>query len=206
MARLGALIFDGFELLDLFGPLEMFALLENSYEISLIAETAGPVAGNKGVRTIADYGIADAPDLDLLLIPGGRGTRTQVDNPALLDWIAATTTTTDIIMSVCTGSALLARAGVLDGCRATTNKSAFHWVTTQGPKVDWQPQARWVADHSTGKPVFTSSGVSAGMDMALAVIQHIHGEAKADQVAHWCEYRRAKNADDDPFAKANGLV
>lgn len=206
MARLGALIFDGFELLDLFGPLEMFALLENSYDISLIAETTGPVAGNKGVRTIADYGIADAPELDLLLIPGGRGTRTQVDNPALLDWIAATAKTTDITMSVCTGSALLARAGVLDGCRATTNKSAFHWVTTQGPKVDWQPQARWVADLSTGKPVFTSSGVSAGMDMALAVIEHIHGAAKADQVAHWCEYRRATDADDDPFAKANNLV
>jgi len=103
-------------------------------------------------------------------------------------------------LSVCTGSALLAKAGVLDGRRATTNKAAFSWVADQGPRVAWVKEARWVEDGS----FITSSGVSAGMDMALGAIALMHSQKTAEQVAQWCEYSWHQNKDYDPFAKLAG--
>jgi transcriptional regulator GlxA family with amidase domain len=105
-------------------------------------------------------------------------------------------------MTVCTGTSLLARTGLLDGRRATTNKLAFEWVKSQGPNVNWVKQARWVVD---GKFV-TSSGVSAGMDMALDVISRLHDEDTAQFVANVTEYEWHRDADWDPFAKLAGLV
>jgi putative intracellular protease/amidase len=104
---------------------------------------------------LADYGFPDCPPLDVLLVPGGPGTRQEVDNPVLIDWLATRGADAEIISSVCTGAALLARAGLLDGRAATTNKQAFAWVTEQGPRVRWVRRARWVDD---GR-VVTSSGV-----------------------------------------------
>jgi transcriptional regulator GlxA family with amidase domain len=105
-------------------------------------------------------------------------------------------------MSVCTGSALFARAGVLDGRRATTNKMSFQWVADQGPEVHWVKEARWVED---GK-LATSSGVSAGMDMALAVIARLYGEQVSNNVAIAAEYDWHRDAGWDPFARVHGLV
>jgi transcriptional regulator GlxA family with amidase domain len=104
--------------------------------------------------------------------------------------------------TVCTGSALLARTGRLDGIAATSNKAAFKWVMEQGPKVDWKAEARWVED---GK-FMTSSGVSAGMDMALAAVQRLYGEAEAERVATRTEYDWKRDVSWDPFAKIHGLV
>ena len=104
--------------------------------------------------------------------------------------------------SVCTGSALLAKAGVLDGLRATSNKLAFAWAASQSQKVQWQQQARWVED---GK-VFTSSGVSAGIDMALAVIAKLVSQQAAEEAANFAEYSWQRNANWDPFAALHGLV
>ena len=106
---------------------------------------------------------------DLILVPGGIGTRREVDNPRLLEWLNQRAAAAILVTSVCTGAALLARAGLLDGKRATTNKRAFAWVASQGPEVNWIKQARWVED---GK-FATSSGVSAGIDMALALIARL---------------------------------
>jgi transcriptional regulator GlxA family with amidase domain len=199
---LGVVLYPGFELLDVFGPLEAFGNVPGTIGVKMVAAQAGPVVSAQGPRAVADHGFADAPKLDLLLIPGGIGTRDAIDDRGLLDWLATRSRSAEIVMSVCTGSALLARAGLLDGQRATTNKAFFQWVADQGPKVEWVRQARWV---DAGKFV-TSSGVSAGIDMALAVIARLAGRELADNLARMMEYQWHTDADVDPFAKVWGLA
>ncbi|MGL5363330.1 MAG: DJ-1/PfpI family protein [Bosea sp. (in: a-proteobacteria)] len=202
MRKLGVLIFPGFELLDVFGPLEMFGLLHKEFSLELVGETIGPVLSGQRVSAHVDKTLSDGSDYDILIVPGGAGTRREVANQRLLDWIAQTSEKSELTLSVCTGSALLAKAGVLDGRRATTNKLAFNWVAEQGPKVEWVRQARWVED---GKFI-TSSGVSAGMDMALGAISVMHGMERAEKVALWSEYSWNKDQNWDPFAAIHGLV
>jgi putative intracellular protease/amidase len=195
MRTIGVLLFPEFELLDVFGPLEMFGMLDE-FEIRLVAERERTVASTQGPRSVIDDLFANDRAYDILLVPGGRGTRREVDNPKLLSWLKAKAAGAEYVTSVCTGSALLAKAGLLDGVAATSNKLAFDWVKSQGPSVHWQPRARWV---EAGK-FFTSSGVSAGMDMSLALIARICGEAQARQAATWAEYEWRNKPDDDPFA------
>lgn len=195
-------LFQDFELLDVFGPLEMFGLLHQNFELCLVAENGDIVASRQGPRSVIDQVFADDRQYDILLVPGGHGTRRQVDNPIMLDWLRQQSVGAQYVTSVCTGSALLAKSGLLDGLRATTNKAAFEWVTSQGDMVHWQKQARWVED---GK-FFTSSGVSAGIDMSLALIARLLGQESADQVANWAEYEWHRDPDWDPFAEIHGLV
>ena len=172
---LGAILYEGFELLDMFGPLEMFtALAPELLQVVMIAETKGPVkAGsmsNGPVPTVlAHYGYEDAPSLDLILLPGGIGTFPELENEKMLNFLREKSALAQITSSVCTGSALLAKAGLLDGRKATTNKMFFSLAASQSDKVQWMEQARWVDD---GEFV-TSSGVSAGIDMALAIIARL---------------------------------
>jgi transcriptional regulator GlxA family with amidase domain len=200
--RLGVVLYPGFELLDVFGPVEMFGNLTGIVEVTMVAQQKGAVASAQGPAVVAEYGFADCPRLDLLLVPGGIGSRTEIDNPAMLEWLAQRVDAAEIAMTVCTGTALFARAGVLDGRRATTNKMLFGWVAEQGPKVHWVKEARWVED---GKFV-TSSGVSAGIDMALAVIARLSGEQVSQTLAVGTEYEWHRDASWDPFAKIHGLV
>ena len=199
---LAAVLFEGFELLDVFGPLEMFGLLPEQFEIFLIAENGDIVTSRQGPKSLIDYRFEDCPEFNILLVPGGRGTRREVDNPVLLEWLRCQAQTAQFVTSVCTGSAILARAGLLDGRRATTNKAAFEWVASQGERVDWQKQARWVEDDH----YFTSSGVSAGIDMSLALIARISGQEIAEQVATWAEYEWHRDPNWDPFAQVYGLL
>ena len=199
---LGVLLFPEFELLDVFGPLEAFGHAKDFFRIVTVAERPGPVMSAQGPRAVADFGFDACPALDIVLVPGGMGTRREVDNVSLVDWIARQATRAETLTSVCTGAALLAKAGVLDGRRATSNKRAFAWVTEQGPKVDWARQARWVDDGN----VVTSSGVSAGIDMALHLIGRIAGPALRDDIATRMEYEWLADAAHDPFAKVWGLV
>lgn len=199
---LGTLLFPEFELLDVFGPLEMFGNLPGAVRTLTVAEQSGAVTSAQGTRVIADYSLAQCPDLDLLLIPGGMGTRRDVENSALCEWIAARSAGAEIVMTVCTGTALLARTGVLDGHRATTNKMMFPWVSEQGPSVVWVREARWVED---GKFV-TSSGVSAGTDMALAVIARLFGADVSERLAIVAEYEWQRDPSVDRFAAIHGLV
>jgi transcriptional regulator GlxA family with amidase domain len=193
---LGVVLYRGFELLDVFGPLEAFGNLPGVVRVVTVAEQSGPVASAQATRAIADHGFADAPPLDLILVPGGIGSREEAENPALLRWLRERAERAEIVMSVCTGTAILARAGLLDGRRATTNKAFFRWVADQGPKVEWVHRARWVDD---GKLV-TSSGVSAGIDMALHVIARLTDRATSEAVARLMEYDWHTDADVDPFA------
>jgi putative intracellular protease/amidase len=123
MARtLGALLFQDFEVLDLFGPLEMFGNMPGQIEVVTVAGRAGPVRSAQGPRVQADHGLSDCPRLDLLLIPGGIGTRAEVENARLTSWLRERAGQVEVMMTVCTGTSLLAQAGLLDGRRATTNK------------------------------------------------------------------------------------
>jgi transcriptional regulator GlxA family with amidase domain len=200
--RLGVVLFPGFELLDVFGPLEAFGGFKDEFELLLVAEQAGPIASAQGPEAMARASFADCPHLDVLLVPGGIGTRREAKNPVLLDWLVRRAAEAELVTSVCTGAGLLARAGILDGRRATSNKRAFSWVKEQGPKVEWINEARWVHD---GKLV-TSSGVSAGIDMALYVIAETVGAEAAEQAARVMEYEWHRDAGWDPFAKLYGLA
>lgn len=199
---IGALIYPGFELLDVFGPMEMFGQLDEDYELHLVAEHRGAVKSSHRLSAVAEIAISERTEFDIIFIPGGIGPRTKVETAALLPWIKETAPQAEFILTVCTGSAILAMTGYLDGKHATTNKSLFSWATSHGPKVHWQPSARWVQDGN----IFTSSGVSAGMDMALAAISIMHGKERAEQVAIWCEYDWHNDASWDPFAKIYRLV
>ena len=171
-------------------------MLPEQFNITMVAEQPGPVKSAQGPGGMADARIGEDRVYDLLLIPGGRGTRREVGNAPLIDWIERQARHAGIVATVCTGAALLARTGLLDGHRATTNKQAFDWVATQGPNVLWQRQARWVED----RKFVTSSGVSAGMDMMLAVIGQICGTEQAREVANWAEYVWNEDPSTDPFA------
>src|SRR5947209_20612871 len=149
-----------------------------------------------GPASYAEYGFADAPAFDILLIPGGFGTRTAVNNAPFLSQLAAASQRADVTATVCTGSALLARTGLLDNRPATSNKLAWNWVLQQGPQVQWIRHARWVDDGT----IITSSGVSAGIDMALSLIARLNGRELALAAARFMEYRWHEDAGDDPFA------
>jgi transcriptional regulator GlxA family with amidase domain len=195
----GALIFEGFELLDLFGPLEALGVLaaDGGWRLLTVAERPGAVASAQGVQAVAAHGFKDCPPLDIVLVPGGIGTRRQVANETLLSWLRDQCGEAEVVASVCTGSAILARAGLLDGLRATSNKISFRWVTEQGRRVSWVYEARWVED---GR-FFTSSGVSAGIDMTLAVIAKLAGAEAAEKCALHMEYEWHRDPSWDPFAR-----
>lgn len=196
MRSIGALVFPNFETLDLFGPVQMFGSVKGAFDFSIVGENTKPVPSRHGQSIEVDQTFDDNRGYDLLLIPGGPGTWDHVENVRLLDWIVTASQRAEIIMSVCTGAAFLAKAGLLDGASATTNKIDFDWVTQFGDDVSWQGRARWVQD---GK-FYTSSGVSAGMDMSLAVIEHLLGAEAADGAANHSEYVRQRDPDNDPFA------
>lgn len=196
MRTIGALIFPDFELLDLYGPLEMFSMFPDEFEQRIVAQYSPDVPSSAGPRTAVDDQILEQDDYDILLVPGGRGARADVENEVLIDWLKRAAAKAEIVASVCTGSALLARAGILDDKAATTNKRAFDWVAGFGPKTDWRRRARWVEDGD----IFTASGVSAGMDMSLALIERLLGQEKAAQAADWAEYERNADPNNDPFA------
>jgi putative intracellular protease/amidase len=200
--RVGGVVFPGFELLDLFGPLEMFGMLEGRVRISILAELPGSVASNQGPACVADASLKGDHRLDVLLVPGGFGTRREVLNLPFLADLKIQCEKARFVASVCTGSALLAKIGVLDGRNATSNKRAFRWAASHGPNVEWVTRARWVED---GK-YFTSSGVSAGMDMALGLIAHIFDRETSLAIAGRAEYAWHEDKGWDPFAALNGLV
>jgi transcriptional regulator GlxA family with amidase domain len=192
---LGAILYNGFELLDLYGPLEMFGNLKPEIEIITVAEKAEPVPSFQGPQTVAEYDYQNCPPLDLILVAGGFGTIKELGNQAIMSFLKERVPPAKVTMSVCSGSWILAKAGLLDGRRATSNKVYFKMATQQSDQVQWVSEARWVEDG----PVFTSSGVSAGIDMSLAVIASLYGEDKAMEIANYTEYVWNKNPDEDPF-------
>ena len=194
--QLGAILFEGFERLDFFGPLEMFGLLADPARITVVAEKLGAVKSSGGPSGMAEATMAGSAGFDVLLIPGGIGTWKEMANPQFLAELKRLAEASRMVATVCTGSLLPARTGLSDGRKATSNKRVFQQVKTFAPKVDWIAKARWVED---GK-YFTSSGVSAGMDMALAVIARLCGRETSLQIARRAEYEWHEDRSQDPFA------
>lgn len=194
---LGAIFYDQFELLDVYGPLEMFGWVGPQLSVVSVSDRAGPVAPVKGPATVAEFGFDDCPQLDLLLLPGGVGTFAALENEPLLDFLRKRAPQAQVTMSVCSGSALLAKAGLLDGLRATSNKQFFDLAVQQSDRVEWVEAARWV---DSGAMV-TSSGVSAGMDMALAVIERLYSKEDAERICELTEYERQLDPAHDPFVR-----
>jgi len=195
--HIATVLFDGFELLDVFGPLEIFGIIPDHFTMSLIGPAAGPVRSAQGPQVIADCSYHDAPPADVVLVPGGIGNRTLLGDNTFLAWLAEWASAAELIASVCTGSVMLACAGLLKGHRATSNKRLFSWAAGHGDDVEWVPTARWVEDRNR----WTSSGYAAGMDMALAIVARLHGEPLALQIAHDIELEWQNDSTRDPFAE-----
>ncbi|PBL01482.1 class I glutamine amidotransferase-like protein [Armillaria gallica] len=211
----GIVVFPGFQALDVFGPLDALNILSFAYplDLSIIAETVNPVTtrpqsgsmnpmNSNFSESIVPTHTFDSPpeSLDVLIVPGGLGTRASNLNTTI-DYIAATYPSLQYLITVCTGATLAARAGVLDGKNATTNKKSWEWATSQGPNVNWISHARWVVDGN----IYTTSGVSAGIDGVFAFMEAVYGANATETVANSMEYVRETNSSWDPFAELYGL-
>ena len=196
--NVGILLFDDVEILDFAGPFEVFSRtrLEPGIEsrrstdsapfhVFTVAQSPETLRTTGGLRVVPDHDFADMPHIDLLVVPGGFGTRPLLDDDATLDWIRETAGGARQVTSVCTGALLLAKAGLLKEHRATTHWGALDLLATVDPTVTVEPYERVVTDG-----VVTSAGVAAGIDMALAVVEDFFGRDVADETAHYIEYPR----------------
>ncbi|MBM3513137.1 MAG: DJ-1/PfpI family protein [Alphaproteobacteria bacterium] len=191
--NIAIVIFDGAEELDFVGPWEVFTMVNATFKIKkidkadqvyFVSETGGQITCAKGMRVLPDHSFATAPTADVILIPGGQGTRREVQNPAMLNWIAAQAATSKWVTSVCTGSMVLAAAGPARGKRITTHWGAVEEVRKRGDAAEVVTGQRWVVDGN----VVTSAGVSAGIDMALWLVGQIHGSDIGAVVVKFMEY------------------
>ncbi len=190
----GILIFDDVEILDVAGPFEVFAVtrlndeqrLQQSspFKVYLISETNKQITAIGGLRLTPDVTITECPNLDLLIIPGGWGTRKESKNRILVNWIGNQFTNDRLIASVCTGSSLLGKAGLLDGRDATTHWRAFDFLQESAPKARILKNVRFTLI----EPIFTSAGVSAGIDLALRIVSHFFGTNIGQATASHMEY------------------
>lgn len=184
--NVGILVFDGAEELDFVGPWEVFAMATRdapTRNVHLIAERAGPVTCAKGLRVVPDCVLSDAPLLDIIVVPGGRGVRRELENEALLSWLAARAKTAVWVTSVCTGAALLVRSGVARSKRVTTHWSWLETLSGIG-KCEVVSGVRYVRDGN----VVTAAGVSAGIDMSLWIVGQVMGIDAARATQHMLEY------------------
>ena len=182
----GILLFPDAEELDFVGPWEVFTMAKGvrpDDRVVTIAQTHEPVRCAKGLRVIPDHSFDDAPKLDVVLVPGGQGTRREVANPALIEWLRKTGAQCQWVTSVCTGTLLLHEAGFAKGKRVTTHWTFIEQLRARGD-VEVLEHIRYVRDGN----VVTSAGVSAGIDMALWLLGQIHGVTVARQVQRFMEY------------------
>lgn len=195
--RVDIFLFDNFETLDVFGPVEIFGCMPEAFKLNFISLRGGTVISSQNVRVETALYRSEENIDRILLVPGGIGTREKVYDNAFIHFVEGAARQAKYILSVCTGSAFLAKAGLLDGKRATSNKRAFRWVAEQGKDVFWIKEARWVKDDN----IYTSSGVSAGMDMALGVIEDLFSKEKAVEIAQRIEYFWNEDSTFDPFSR-----
>lgn len=195
MKLVNVLLFDNFTTLDALGPAEVFSRLKDIYEIKYFSMDGGSVSSSTGAR-VDTIKIDPIPISDILLIPGGFGTRQLVNDSNFLKTLSSLVTKSEYVLSVCTGSALLAKAGCIDHKKATSNKMSWDWIIAQSTKVDWIRHARWVVDGN----FYSSSGITAGIDMALGFVADKHGYETAKTISKSLEYIWQENKEIDPFA------
>ncbi len=192
--RVGILVFDEVEALDFCGPYEVFSTtrLDESrrreepspFETLLVAESEGAVTASGGMRVLPEYTLEDCPALDVLLVPGGWGVRSELSNGRVLRWISSRAPEVGTLASVCTGAMLLGAAGLLDGRRATTHWRSLDWMQESFPSVNVERGLHVVEDGD----VVTSAGISAGIDLSLLLVARYCGESVARSTARHMEY------------------
>lgn len=192
--RVGILIFPKVEVLDFCGPYEVFSVVRmneerrreepSPFEVLLIAEREEPIEASGGLRVLPDCPIGSCPPLDILVVPGGWGTRKEIENTNLIRWIAERGRQVETLTSVCTGAMLLGKAGLLDGRKATTHWRSLGWMRNSFPTVTVEDRLHVVEDGN----ILTSAGISAGIDMALRVVLRYHGGRVARATARHMEY------------------
>lgn len=195
--NVGVLLFDNFETLDVFGPVEIFGVLKNDYRVSFYSEAGGMVKNNHGVSILSSPLENIIGGVDVFLIPGGWGTRIAVNNEGFIEKIKQISDASKFVLTVCTGSGLLAKTGLLENRFATSNKRAFDWAVSNGKNIKWVKKARWTVD---GK-YYTSGGVSAGMDMVLGFLKDRHDQTFASNIAKQIEYNWQEDKDFDNFSE-----
>ncbi len=192
--QVGILIFDDVEVLDFAGPFEVFSVTRTgewpsatdskAFDVVLIGLAAEGVRTAGGMQVIPRWSLVDCPHVDILVVPGGWGTRRLLDHAGLRTWLQQRAARVELLTSVCTGSLLLAGAGLLDGRRATTHWQALDTLEKLRPAVSVVRDEHVVEEGS----IFTSAGISAGIDMALRVVGRLHGEVVARATARHMEY------------------
>ena len=192
--RVGIVLFENVEVLDFCGPFEVFSATRlnegkrreepSPFEVLLVAEHPEPVVATGNMKVIPHHTFEDCPCLDILVVPGGWGTRKEMNNRAMLDWLRTRAAEVDTLTSVCTGSMLLGFAGLLDGLHATTHWRSLDWMRDSFPAVTVERGQHVVED---GR-VLTSAGISAGIDMALRVVARTFGEEIARATSRHMEY------------------
>jgi transcriptional regulator GlxA family with amidase domain len=182
----GILLFDDAEELDFAGPYEVLgyaAKLTEGDRVVTIAERPDPVCCAKGLRVVPHHTLVDAPPLDIVLVPGGQGTRREVDNPVIIDWLRRMAPTCRFVTSVCTGALLLHEAGIARGKRVTTHWTFVETLRARGD-IEVLSGPRWVRDGN----LVTSAGISAGIDMTLWLVGQMHGVDVARATQRGMEY------------------
>ena len=193
--HISIILYPDFETLDVFGPVEIFGKVPD-WKMQFYSRDGGLISNRDGVQIATEsFNTMPQSEIDTLFIPGGTGARTLILKADYINQLKQLAQKSRYVLTVCTGSALLAKSGLLDGKRATSNKLSFEWVKTSSLRTQWIEKARWVTD---GK-YYTSSGISAGMDMALAFVQDRAGEAVARQIATRIEYRWQQDSQQDEF-------
>ena len=183
------LIFDDVEVLDFAGPLEVFAVTDELsgyqlFNVHTIASSPGTVRARNGLKIVPDHTLESVPRPDLLIVPGGHGTRALLQQPGVIDWIRRKALKTELVASVCTGSLLLAKAGLLAGLPATTHYQCFDLLRELEPTATVREDVRFT---DTDR-VLTAAGISAGIDLSLHVVARLQGAAVAQQTADYMEY------------------
>lgn len=189
MRKVAILIFDEVEVLDFCGPFEVFAVTgaynqDKPFDVFTVAEKASPLMARNGLSVNPNFSFADCPQAAILVIPGGYGTRPLLQNQTVLNWINGQAAKAEMIMSVCTGSLLLGKAGLLDGLSATTHFKAMDELRKVAPNTQVCPGQRIV---DNGR-ILTSAGISAGIDLSFHIVARLLGREEAQATARWMEY------------------
>ena len=182
------LIFPEVEVLDFTGPFEVFAVTNelnpDTFHTFTVAEGPGSVRARNGLKVVPDYTLETAPAPQILVVPGGAGTRPLLKKPAVLEWIRQRARQSEVVASVCTGALVLAQAGLLNNLRATTHHENFAELAVLAPSTDIDQTCRFTDNGQ----VLTSAGISAGIDLSLHVVSRLLGEPVATKTARYMEY------------------
>lgn len=189
MKHFGIFLFDDMELMDFAGPYEVFtavnlALEEMLCNVYTISETGSTIKTINGLQVLPDFSIDNSPQPDILIIPGGNGTRQLVNNVSIIQWIKNSAEKSEIVFSVCSGARLLAKAGLLDGKEFTTHHLVYEDVAQLAPSAKLKKEKRFTDNGN----VMTAGGITAGIDLSLYIVEKLFGQSTAKKVQVYMEY------------------